>query len=108
MSTGITHNPHEPGIAGREQFDAPIIHSAALGLEQGRLLDDPGIKTVAVLGGGKSAYDAVYLAASAGRTVLWLMRRSGRGPSWVFPPYTNIGPFKVRREVCVKLSGSIV
>jgi cation diffusion facilitator CzcD-associated flavoprotein CzcO len=99
VSTGVTNNPHEPVITGSEQFDAPIIHSAALGLEQGRLLDDAGVKTVAVLGGGKSAYDAVYLAASAGRKVVWLMRRSGRGPAWVFPPHTNIGPFKVRREV---------
>jgi cation diffusion facilitator CzcD-associated flavoprotein CzcO len=99
VATGVTNNPHEPDITGRGQFDAPIIHSAALGLEQGRLLDDPAVQTVAVLGGGKSAYDAVYLAASAGRNVVWLMRRSGRGPAWIFPPHTNIGPFKVLREV---------
>ena len=99
VSAGITNNPHQPNIAGIVQFDAPIIHSAALGREQKRLISDPDVKTVAVLGGGKSAYDAVYLAASAGRQVLWLMRRSGRGPAWVFPLYTNIGPFKVRRDV---------
>jgi len=99
VSTGVTNNPHRPNIAGMELFDAPIFHSAALGREQKRLLSDPGVRTVAVLGGGKSAYDAVYLAASAGRQVLWLMRRSGRGPAWVFPLYTNIGPFKVRRDV---------
>jgi cation diffusion facilitator CzcD-associated flavoprotein CzcO len=99
VATGVTSNPHEPDITGRQQFDAPIIHSAALGLEQGRLLDDPAVQTVAVLGGGKSAYDAVYLAASAGRNVVWLMRRSGRGPAWIFPPHTNLGPFKALREV---------
>jgi cation diffusion facilitator CzcD-associated flavoprotein CzcO len=99
VSTGITSNPHQPTMAGREKFDAPIVHSAALGREQGRLFEDPDVRTVAILGGGKSAYDAVYMAACAGREVVWLMRRSGRGPAWIFPPHTNIGPFKAWREV---------
>jgi cation diffusion facilitator CzcD-associated flavoprotein CzcO len=99
VSTGITSNPHQPNFDGIEQFDAPIVHSAALGREQGRLFKNPDIRTVAILGGGKSAYDAVYLAACEGRTVVWLMRRSGRGPAWIFPPHTNIGPFKAWREV---------
>ena len=106
-STGITNNPHQPSFAGREQFDASIVHSAALGREQGRLFKNPDVRTVAVLGGGKSAYDAVYLAACAGREVIWLMRRSGRGPAWIFPPYTNIGPFKARREVRYTFLGSL-
>ena len=106
VSTGVTNNPHQPGIAGAEAFDAPMVHTAALGREQERLFKKPDVGTVAVLGGGKSAYDAVYMAACAGREVVWLMRQSGRGPGWIFPPHTNIGPFKVLREVretCVAL-----
>jgi cation diffusion facilitator CzcD-associated flavoprotein CzcO len=106
VSTGVTSNPRHPSFRGGEQFDAPIVHSAALGQEHARLFENPNIRTVAVLGGGKSAYDAVYMAACAGREVVWLMRRSGRGPAWVFPPHTNIGPFKAWREVresCLKL-----
>jgi cation diffusion facilitator CzcD-associated flavoprotein CzcO len=99
VSTGVTNNPHQPSIPGGEQFDAPIIHSTALGREQGQLLENSDVRIVAVLGGGKSAYDAVYLTACAGREVVWLMRRSGRGPAWIFPPHTNIGPFKAWREV---------
>ena len=99
VSTGVTNNPHHPSIAGSQNFDAPIIHSADLGKEHSPLFKDPGVKTVTVLGGGKSAYDAVYTAVCEGRKVLWLMRQSGRGPAWVFPPYANIGPFKARRDV---------
>ncbi len=99
ISTGVTNNPHSPPIAGQDQFDAPIVHSTALGRKQGALFKDPGVKTVAVLGGGKSAYDAVHMAACEGRQVAWLMRKSGRGPAWVFPSHTNIGPFKAWREV---------
>jgi cation diffusion facilitator CzcD-associated flavoprotein CzcO len=99
VSTGVTNSPHHPIIAGSRHFDAPIVHSADLGREHGRLFKNPDVKTVAVLGGGKSAYDAVYTAACEGREIVWLIRRSGRGPAWVFPAYTNIGPFKAQREV---------
>ena len=99
ISTGVTSNPHLPSIAGEENFDAPIVHTAALGRQQGVLFKDSDVKKVAVLGGGKSAYDAVHMAACEGREVVWLMRRSGRGPAWVFPSHTNIGPFKAWREV---------
>jgi cation diffusion facilitator CzcD-associated flavoprotein CzcO len=99
IATGITNEPHQPGIPGQGDFEGPIIHSSALGREQGRLTKDPSIKTVAVLGGGKSAYDAVYLAACAGKQVEWIIRKSGKGPAWVFPSHAQLGPFKAWREV---------
>jgi len=100
IATGVTNRPHKPPIDGAEHFDGPIIHSAELGKQSGTIVKDPQISTVTVLGGGKSAYDAVYLAAMAGKDVAWIVRKSGKGPSWVFPSHVQIGPIRAWREVC--------
>ncbi|KAI3540083.1 cofactor FMO1 FAD enzyme [Colletotrichum filicis] len=97
VATGVLTVPHMPDITGSEDFNAPIIHSSDLG-PKAELFSSPEITTVAVLGGSKSAYDAVHLAASTGHKVRWLIRRSGRGPVWVAPAFTQLGPFKVWRE----------
>ena len=98
IATGVTHKPHRPHIEGAHSFEAPIIHSADMGRLSGPIIKDPDVKTVAVLGGAKSAYDAVYLAAMSGKQVEWIVRKSGKGPCWVFPAYTQLGPFKAWRE----------
>lgn len=99
IATGVTNHPHRPTLSGSSTFAAPIIHSGELGAKgASMLLDDASIKTVAVLGGGKSAYDAVHLAGRAGHQVEWIIRRSGKGPEWVFPSHTTMGPFSVPRE----------
>lgn len=100
IATGVTNRPHKPPIDGAGEFDGPILHSAELGKQAGIIVKDPQVKTVAVLGGGKSAYDAVYLAAMAGKDVEWIMRKSGKGPSWVFPSHIVLGPIRIWREVC--------
>ncbi|WYZ43127.1 hypothetical protein EsH8_VI_000826 [Colletotrichum jinshuiense] len=97
VATGVLTVPHMPEIAGSDDFAAPIIHSSELG-PRASLFSSPDVATVAVLGGSKSAYDAVHLAASTGHKVRWLIRRSGRGPVWVAPAFTQLGPFKVWRE----------
>ncbi|KZL80145.1 cofactor fmo1 fad enzyme [Colletotrichum incanum] len=97
VATGVLTVPHMPVLAGSETFEAPIVHSSDLG-PKSHLFTSPDITTVAVLGGSKSAYDAVHLAASTGHKVRWLIRRSGRGPVWVAPAFTQLGPFKVWRE----------
>jgi cation diffusion facilitator CzcD-associated flavoprotein CzcO len=99
IATGVTNRPHKPQINGAEDFDCPIIHSAELGKKARIIVDDPDIKTVGVLGGGKSAYDAVYLAAMAGKEVEWIMRKSGKGPAWVFPGHVQLGPIRASRAV---------
>ena len=99
IATGVTNRPHKPLISGAEEFDGPILHSAELGKQAGVIVKDPQIETVAVLAGGKSAYDAVYLAAMAGKHVEWIMRKSGKGPSWVFPSHIVLGPIRIWREV---------
>ncbi|KAF9871342.1 dimethylaniline monooxygenase [Colletotrichum karsti] len=97
VATGVLTVPHMPDFKGSEEFDAPIVHSSDLG-PRSDLFSSPDINTVAVLGGSKSAYDAVHLAASTGHKVRWVIRRSGRGPAWVFTAFTQLGPFKVWRE----------
>jgi cation diffusion facilitator CzcD-associated flavoprotein CzcO len=99
IATGVTNRPHVPSITGSGQFDGPIVHSGELGKRSGLIVKDPDIKVVTVLGGGKSAYDAVYLAASAGKEVEWVIRKSGKGPAWVFPSHVQLGPIKAWREV---------
>ncbi len=98
VASGILTVPHLPEIEGAEQFEAPFAHSSEMGPRADELVRDPDVKTIAVLGGCKSAYDAVYLAASTGHKVDWIIRKSGRGPTWVFPPHTYLGPIKAWRE----------
>lgn len=99
VATGILSTPHLPDLNGADSFDGPIVHSSELGPASATLVGGPDVKTIAVVGGGKSAYDAVYLAASTGHKVEWIIRRSGRGPVWVFPPHTYLGPFRAKREM---------
>lgn len=98
IATGVLSSPHLPQIDGASDFNAPFIHSSSLGRDADRILSDPSIKTIAVLGGSKSAYDAVHMAISTGHQVEWIIRKSGRGPVYVFPPHTMLGPFKALRE----------
>lgn len=98
IATGATNVPHRPRIQNMESFKGPIVHSGELGKQSDSLIKDASVETIAVLGGGKSAYDAVYLAATAGRKVEWIIRKSGKGPEWIFPSHTYLGPFKALRE----------
>lgn len=99
IATGITNAPNRADIRGSKDFDAPILHSSEMGSYAKQLIDDPKVETVAVLGGGKSACDAVYLAASNGKRVEWIIRKSGKGPVWIFPLETKMGPFTALRTV---------
>ena len=105
VATGVTQRPNLPAISGQKSFNAPVFHSASLGRDGARLIQDENIRKVAVLGGGKSAYDAVYMFASAGREVEWIIRKSGRGTVWVLPRFTAIGPFSGNRSVILAAQG---
>jgi cation diffusion facilitator CzcD-associated flavoprotein CzcO len=95
VATGVLSVPNMPSLDGATDFKGDIIHSSDLGRSTHLLTEK---KSVAVLGGSKSAYDSVYLSAISGLTVDWIIRTSGRGPVWVFPPHTYLGPFKAWRE----------
>lgn len=99
IATGLNSQPHRPNFKNEESFNGPIVHSAELGQEHTRLFSDATTETVAVVGAGKSGYDAVYMAACEGKEVEWIIRNSGRGPVWVFPHATHLGPIKTQREV---------
>lgn len=78
VATGSTSVPNMPNLPGRENFDGPIIHTLNYGKSKFHERDD--IKTVAVIGGGKSAADMVYNNVKLGRQVKWIIRSSGKGP----------------------------
>lgn len=105
VATGILSAPHLPTLPGADAFrasGAALLHSSEFGTPQTTpaVHDDPRVQNITVLGGGKSAYDAVYLAATTNprRRVDWVIRKSGRGPAWVFPPHTYLGPFRAWKE----------
>jgi hypothetical protein len=115
MATGSTSAPNIPILEGSEEFQGEIFHSKDLSLKvQVEAIDKA--QNIVVLGGAKSAADAVYLNASKGRHVDWVIRcklhyptplfprkkraliiitreASGRGPSWLV--HTHISTFKL-------------
>ncbi|KAG8845066.1 hypothetical protein FRB96_002736 [Tulasnella sp. 330] len=84
VAAGLTSEPLIPAIPGSEIFDVPIVHSKTLGEYAASLLKSAS--SVTVYGAKKSAQDAVYLFASNGIKVNWVIRKSaGSGPGWSAP-----------------------
>ena len=94
MASGILSSPRPIDIPTQPGFKAPIVNFARFRQEATLLLSDPTIQHVAVVGGSKAAYDAVYLLASHGKRVSWIIRASGYGPVYMAPPHVNLGPFR--------------
>lgn len=86
VATGLTSEPSVPKFVGEADFNAPIFHSKDFRDQAGTLATT---RNVAVLGGGKSMWDAAYVYASAGVSVDMIVRKSGRGPVWMAPPYVT-------------------
>ncbi|KAL2284256.1 hypothetical protein FJTKL_08985 [Diaporthe vaccinii] len=89
VATGLSSEEFLPRFEGEETFGSPIVHSKHFP-KYSDTLDTA--KSVTILGGTKSAWDAVYVYASKGIKVDWVIRESGRGPIWQSPPYVT--PFK--------------
>lgn len=87
-AVGLTSQPSVPNISGSKSFRGVQIHHKDFGGSD--LLSTPDIHSIAVLGGAKSAADVAYQAAKAGKTVHWIIRKSGSGPAW-FVPSRSIG-----------------
>lgn len=98
VATGLTCAPAPIGISGKDRFEVPIINFREFAHKAAMLYDDESIKSVAVSGGGKSAHDAVYLMASHGKHVDWIIRKSGYGPTYTAPSHVYLGPFRCRFE----------
>lgn len=83
-ATGMTSQPHIPHIPGQETFQGHTLHHKDFG--QSTFLKDEAKKTVVVLGGAKSAADVAYASAKAGKSVSWIIRKTGNGPAAFFAP----------------------
>ncbi|KAL5050993.1 hypothetical protein BDW71DRAFT_203038 [Aspergillus fruticulosus] len=88
LATGVTSQPYLPPIQGQETFARPLFHTIDMPKHLESTLQMPGNR-IAVLGGTKSAWDAVYAAATAGAQVDWIIRDNGHGPCWMAPPYVT-------------------
>ena len=92
-ATGMTSQPYIPKISGEQNYQGIALHHKDFG--QSTFLKDPAKQHVVVLGGAKSAADVAYSAAKAGKTVSWIIREDGNGPSAFFgvqpvsPRYEN-------------------
>ncbi|CAG8948533.1 unnamed protein product [Penicillium salamii] len=86
IASGLTSEPLIPALPGREKFEGEVLHSKSLGHPQTvDRISDSSIRHAVVYGGSKSAFDAVYLLLRAGKTVDWVIREGGGGPSMMTP-----------------------
>jgi cation diffusion facilitator CzcD-associated flavoprotein CzcO len=92
VATGQTSQPFIPKYAGLEEFEGPVTHS--------RDFDEGGYppssqKSVAIYGGGKSAWDAAYRCAVAEKApeVHLIIRSTGFGAHWFSSIF--VSPFKI-------------
>ncbi|KAI1399400.1 putative dimethylaniline monooxygenase [Hypoxylon fuscum] len=77
MANGQSSVPNVPNFPGKEYFQGKIIHSIDFG--QSDIVQDKSIQHVAVIGAGKSAADMVYETVKAGKTISWIIRKTGNG-----------------------------
>lgn len=84
-AVGLTSVPRVPNISGKDRFRGIQLHHKDFG--QSNILERPEVRSIAVIGGAKSAADVAYAAAKAGKAVRWIIRKSGTGPSWFVPVY---------------------
>jgi cation diffusion facilitator CzcD-associated flavoprotein CzcO len=86
VATGLTSAAFLPHFDGQETFGGKVFHGKDL-LKNAETIEKG--KTITVLGGSKSSWDAVYAYASAGAKVNWIIRSSGHGPCWMSPSYVT-------------------
>ncbi|KFY16456.1 hypothetical protein V492_01299, partial [Pseudogymnoascus sp. VKM F-4246] len=93
LATGTTSLPNIPKLKGSDEFGGHAFHFKDLSLHREDLSE---AKNVVVLGGSKSAIDAVYYNAIKGTHVDWVIRDTGRGPAWLLNPF--VSPLKLQFE----------
>lgn len=83
LATGLTSEPFMPNLPGLETFQGSVFHAKDF---KARAQELAGARSVVVIGGNKSAWDVCYSAAARfGVLAHMVMRRTGGGPSWVWP-----------------------
>jgi dimethylaniline monooxygenase (N-oxide forming) len=83
FATGITSQPVVPPF-NLSSFDGFSFHSVEMGRRHTELTAD-SVNHVTIVGGHKSALEAVGTCAQAGKKVEWLIRVDGGGPTWMMP-----------------------
>lgn len=89
IATGNTSTPNMPSLPNQEEFMGKILHHRDFANASQSVLGAPSCKYVTVIGGGKSATDMVYEAVKKGKTVSWIIRKDGEGPTLYFPAATK-------------------
>ncbi|KAJ0415889.1 hypothetical protein BJY00DRAFT_250300 [Aspergillus carlsbadensis] len=88
LATGLTSQPYLPPLPGQESFARPVFHTSSMPTYHRTVVTNPSSR-IAVYGATKSAWDAVYAAATAGASVDWIIRDTGHGPVWMSPAYVT-------------------
>ncbi|KAK5991484.1 FAD-dependent monooxygenase DEP4-like protein [Cladobotryum mycophilum] len=84
VATGVTSIPRIPDIPGSDEFQGPVIaYKDLTQVDKSAFIKGASLETVTVIGGSKSAHDAVYWSAIAGEKVNWVVPRSGNGVAWM-------------------------
>ncbi|KAL8902853.1 MAG: hypothetical protein Q9207_004342 [Kuettlingeria erythrocarpa] len=101
VCTGLTSTPLPISLPGSSSYIPPLLNSNGFRRQATDLFSSPTINQVAISGGGKSAYDAVYAFASRGKKVTWIIRESGHGSNYMAPAHIYLGPFRCWLELLV-------
>jgi cation diffusion facilitator CzcD-associated flavoprotein CzcO len=80
MATGFTSVPRLPKNIDTKTYTGKVLHVKEIAQRYHELLDDPNVKTITLVGGSKSAWEAAGLFALEGKKVNWLIREDGLGP----------------------------
>lgn len=94
VATGLTSASRPMDVKGSESFEAPIVNLGDFACHAQTMHKDKSIEDVTVYGGGKAAHDIVYLMATHGKRVSWIIRASGHGPTYMAPAHIYLGPFR--------------
>ena len=94
IAAALTSAPFPINIKSSERFTAPIANFGDYARVAPKICEDSPIGRMTVLGGGKAAYDIVYLMATHGKRVTCMIRASGHGPTCMAPTHIYVGPFR--------------
>ena len=94
IATGLTCAPVRMSIPGSSTFTRPIVNFSTMASAAPQLLKDPSVQHITIYGGSKSAHDCVYLFATAGKRITWVIRQSGHGPAYMAPSHIYLGPLR--------------
>ncbi|OCL13376.1 FAD/NAD(P)-binding domain-containing protein [Glonium stellatum] len=95
-ASGHTTIPSLPEIPGAETFKGLSLHQKKFGKSD--ILSDSRYQHITVIGGAKSAADVAYAAAKAGKSVSWIIRKSGSGPAAYAPPTAPVKLYRNSNE----------